>query len=148
MKNRTPNAIANTLVVMTMTKRGPIAEKACPITSGISIDPALAPTINHPVTWPVSLILRPANESVVGKIGAIETPRQNVPTKTAVNELGLASIRARLMRHPARVPMRTDSGLMRATMGIVNIRPRVSAPQNRDVRYAAVGAALNRSVVA
>ena len=134
MKNSTPTAIANVLVVMTMTKRGPAAEKACPITSGISIDPALAATINHPVTWPVRFILRPANESVVGKIGAIETPRQNVPTKTAVNELGLASIGTRLMRHPARLLMRTDSGLMRAAIRIVNIRPRVSAPQNTDVR--------------
>lgn len=148
MQTSTPNAIANALVVTTMTKRGPIEEYACPINNGISIEPALAPTINHPVTWPVSLILRPANERVVGKIGAIETPRQNVPAKTAVNELGLASIRARLIRHPARLITRTDSGLIRATTGIVNIRPRVSAPQNRDVRYAAVPGSLNRSVVA
>ena len=47
MKTSTPNAIANALAVMTITKRGPIAEKACPINRGISIDPALAPTINH-----------------------------------------------------------------------------------------------------
>ena len=148
MKTSTPNAIANALDVMTITQRGPMAENACPINNGISIEPALAPTINHPVTWPVSLIVRPANESVVGNIGAIEPPRQNVPAKTTVNELGLPSIMARLMRHPARLLTRTDSGLIRATTGIVNIRPRVSAPQNRDVRYAAVLASLNRSVVA
>ena len=148
IKASTPNAIANVLVVTTMTKPGPPAERVCPIINGTSIAPPLAATINHPVTLPVSFIRRPANESVVGKIGPIETPKQNVPIKTATNELGLASINARLMRHVARLLMRTDSGLMRTAIGIVKIRPKVSAPQNRDVRYAAVFTSLNRSVVA
>src|SRR6266536_4232755 len=112
---------------------------------GTVIAPALDVRTNQPVTWPVMLIRRPANESVVGKIEAIERPRPAVPSMTTANERGIKSINPTLKRHPARLPVRIDSGLRRAANGIVAIRPKVRAPQNNDVRYAAVVAPLSLS---
>src|SRR5262245_1202574 len=109
----------------------------------MSIAPTLDPRMSHPVTRPVIFIRRPAKESVTGNIEAIESPSPSVPIKMAPKERGIKRIRVKLIRLPKRQQTRIERGLKRVTKGIVNIRPKVSEPQNIDVRYAAVVASLN-----
>ena len=105
---------------------------------GIVVAPKLAPTTNQPVTLPVTVIRRPANDIVAGKMEAIEKPRAMVAPEITGSERDAVNIVAKLTNAPTKLTMRMASGFTRAATGIINARPTVSDPQNRDVKYAAV----------
>ena len=69
-------------------ERGFTKSMSCPIKTGMIMLPKLLPAKNQPVIWPVSDMFRSANDSVVGKMGAIKSPRLNVPAQIAIVEAG------------------------------------------------------------
>ena len=96
--------------------------------------PALLPIRNQPVTLPVTVIRRSANDIRVGKIEARPKPSPSEATQSAAGECGHTRTTATLSKQMTRSPSRIALGRNRMAIGIANRRASVSAPQKAEVR--------------
>ena len=118
----------------TMVAKGLMLSNNWPMSQGRLMAPILAPKKNQPVVNPVMVIRRAASDMVTGKTEAIERPIPMAPTQRASGESGQRMMIPRQISQPARSPIRMSEGLARTDIGMASNRPRVSAPQNAEVR--------------
>ena len=119
--------------------------KNCPTTNGKIIEPPLDAENKYPVSFPLSVILRSANASIVGNTEAIESPNTQLATHKTDTEFDHSKIAPTLKKHPIKSVIKIVRGLNLLAKRIASNLPKVKT--NKNVALNLYAALLSPSLV-
>jgi hypothetical protein len=132
--NNIPIPINKLTLTATNITPGPMGSNSCPISQGILIAPKLIPVKKIPMVCPLMVMCLPANDSIDGKIAAIDKPNHKLPAHTMTLEVGISNMGTTANAADSKHNPNSLEGFSRAAKGIVNNLPKVYVPQKAEVR--------------
>ena len=122
--------------------------KNCPTTNGRIIEPPLDAENKYPVNFPLSVIRRSANASIVGNTEAIESPKIQLATHKTGTEDDQIRIALTLTKQPIKSVIKIVRGLNLLAKNIASNLPKVKTNKNVAlILYAALLSPSPASVV-